>query len=249
MHTIRKYIEANGVRLYSELYLPEGKPPFPTVCICHGIPARIPDPTDRGYPILAETICKGGFAAMIFNFRGAGLSSGDFDVPGWLDDLNAVLEHLFNLPEIDQKQVHLLGFSAGAAASICVAAEDKRIKSVISCSSPDRFTIVNEANAAGVISGYREIGIIKDPAFPLSVKEWAARFSQVKPVDCISKISPRPVFIVQGDADDIVPVNRAYNLYKAAVEPKKLLILPGGTHRLRTDERAVTAIKDWLKAN
>ncbi|HEY49053.1 MAG TPA: hypothetical protein G4O13_03315, partial [Dehalococcoidia bacterium] len=46
-------LEVEGIRLVAEVYLPEGQGPHPALCICHGVPAkRVPDATDRGYPVL-----------------------------------------------------------------------------------------------------------------------------------------------------------------------------------------------------
>ncbi len=246
---IKGCVDCEGIRLYTELYLPPGKPPFPAVCICHGIPAHAPDPTDRGYPLLAETISREGFAALIFNFRGAGLSGGNFDMLGWLADLKAVLDYLFARPEVDTGLVNLLGFSAGAAAAICTAAADRRVLSVLSCASPAEFTLFNESNVAEVIAHFRSVGVIKDPAFPRSASAWLARMRRVKPLECVGRISPHPILIMHGDADETVPVVNAHRLYQAAGEPRTLLVLPGGTHRLRLDERAVKTIIEWLKAH
>ena len=71
---IRKIIvlEVEGLNIVGQFYLPGDKTPYPAVCVCHGIPAHIPDPSDKGYPLLAERICREGFAVLIFNFRGTG---------------------------------------------------------------------------------------------------------------------------------------------------------------------------------
>ena len=75
-------LEVESIKIAGQLYLPgEGdQTSYPTVCACHGIPAHIPDPSDRGYALLAERICQEGFAVLIFNFRGTGASGGNFDI-------------------------------------------------------------------------------------------------------------------------------------------------------------------------
>ena len=60
-------------------------------------------------------------------------------------------------------------------------------------------------------------------------------------------ISPRPLLLVHGDKDDVVDVKNATQLYEAAKDPKKLIIIKGAGHRLRRDERAVKTVVDWLK--
>jgi fermentation-respiration switch protein FrsA (DUF1100 family) len=49
-------------------------------------------------------------------------------------------------------------------------------------------------------------------------------------VDVIREISPRPLLITHGGADDIVPVQHANLLFQAAEEPKELWIVPGVGH-------------------
>jgi len=44
----------------------------------------------------------------------------------------------------------------------------------------------------------------------------------VRPVDDIAHISPRPVFLIQGMADGMVPLDSAQRLYDAAREPRQL---------------------------
>ena len=107
-------LEVDGLKISGQFYLPEGgQAPYPTVCVCHGIPTEKPDPSDKGYPSFAERICHQGFAVLIFNFRGTGASGGNFDILGWTRDLKAALDYLFTQPEVDKSRLSLLGFSGG----------------------------------------------------------------------------------------------------------------------------------------
>ncbi len=102
----------DGLKLAAEVHRPEGLGPHPALCICHGVPAkRTPDPTDRGYPLLAEKFCGHGFVVLIFNFRGSGDSEGNFDILGWTRDLGAAIDHLCHLDEIDKSRLSVMGFS------------------------------------------------------------------------------------------------------------------------------------------
>jgi len=88
-------LKVDSIDILGQLYLPGNKSRYPTVCVCHGIPAGTPpDPNDRGYPELAERICREGFAVFIFNFRGTGASGGNFDILGWTRDLKAIVDYL-----------------------------------------------------------------------------------------------------------------------------------------------------------
>ena len=128
----RLKLEVDGLKLVAEIYFPEGRGPHPGLCICHGVPARrVPDPVDRGYPLLAEKFCGQGFVTLIFNFRGSGESEGNFDILGWTRDLTAAIDYLYQIDEIDKSRVSVMGFSGGAATTVYCAAKDERISSVV----------------------------------------------------------------------------------------------------------------------
>jgi fermentation-respiration switch protein FrsA (DUF1100 family) len=239
-------LKVDGLDIVGRLYLPAGKKPYPTVCLCHGIPSGIPAPGD-GYPALAEQICRHGFAVLIFNFRGAGASGGNLDMLGWSRDLKAVIDYLCALPEVDRSRLSLLGFSGGAAVSVYVASSDKRVSSVAACACPAEFSKLDEAPS--LVEHYRSIGAIRDSDFPPSAEEWFNGFKAVKPIDYVAGISPRPLLLVHGSQDELVDVGDAHRLYARAGEPRKLVIIDGAGHRLRQNDEAMAAVLDWLKSH
>ena len=248
---IRKIVtlEVEGLRIAGQFYLPGGRSPYPTVCLCHGIPAKSPAPGDKGYPSLAERICHQGFAVFIFNFRGTGDSSGNLDVLGWTRDLKAAIDYLCTLPEIDRSRLSLLGFSAGAAVSVYGAVQDKRVSSIIACACPAEFTWFTEVDEPhSVIDYFRSIGIIGDRGFPYSAQEWLSGFRLISPIKYVAGIAPRPLLLVHGSKDEVVGVSHAYKLYDSAGEPKQIIIVDGAEHRLRQNGRAMTIVMDWLES-
>jgi dipeptidyl aminopeptidase/acylaminoacyl peptidase len=118
--------KADGLKLYGEICLPDNGFNYPAVCFCHGIPAARYDPSDRGYRLLARRFCDFGFAALVFNFRGAGKSEGNIDMMGWTRDLMVALDVLADVKEVNQSRISIFGSSAGAAIAVYVAARDKR---------------------------------------------------------------------------------------------------------------------------
>lgn len=242
-------LSSDGLMLAGEVYLPDDPcESYPAVCLCHGIPAAKYNPDEKGgYSELAARFCQAGFIALAFNFRGAGPSQGNIDMLGWTEDLEAAIDFLFMIPEVNKQKVCLLGSSGGAATSVYVAARDKRISAVATFACPAVFDFMATGRTADtLISSFREIGIIKDPDFPKSQEIWLEGFSAVKPLDYIDKIAPRPLLLVHGEEDEVVPVEHAQSLFTKAGDPKELLILPGAGHRLRQDERAVNAAMQWL---
>ncbi|SPD73637.1 2-hydroxy-6-oxohepta-2,4-dienoate hydrolase (TodF) [uncultured Desulfobacterium sp.] len=247
---IKKDITLNvdGIAINGQLFIPGQIHPYPTVCLCHGIPAGDrPEPNDGGYPLLAENICRQGLNVFIFNFRGTGISGGNIDLLGWTKDLAAVIDHLYLLPEVDKSHIAVLGFSGGAAVSICVAARDNRINYLAACACPAEFYRLTEADdAASWIDHFRKIGAIRDDNFPRSTEEWLDGFRFVSPVEYVSQIAPRPLLLIHAKDDETVSISHAHRLYERAREPKQLVVLDAAGHKLRRDQRVLTEFIRWL---
>ncbi|PIP48965.1 MAG: hypothetical protein COX14_01740, partial [Chloroflexi bacterium CG23_combo_of_CG06-09_8_20_14_all_45_10] len=108
--------------------------------------------------------------------------------------------------------------------------------------------LTGKETAPSAIQHFRDIGVIRDKNFPPSIEEWLRGFEVVSPIHWIDKISPRPLLLVHGDADEVVPLEQAHRLYQKAKEPKKLAIIPGAKHKLRLEETAIATVLSWLKA-
>jgi fermentation-respiration switch protein FrsA (DUF1100 family) len=63
------------------------------------------------------------------------------------------------------------------------------------------------------------------------------------------KQSP-PILIIHGESDELIPVEHAYKLFKAAKEPKKLEIIKGADHSFSNIEHLNKLIElsiNWFK--
>jgi uncharacterized protein len=240
---------SDALKISGEIYIPEkGKKAFPALVICHGIPGRSKGPDDRGYPFLAEQFCREGFLVLIFNFRGTGLSEGDFDLRGWARDLEEALNYLALRPEADRKRIYLMGFSGGAAVSIYVASRRQEIEALVSLASPADFEdMIAGQGLIDFLSYAREVGIIRDPLFPPSISKWKKGFETVKPIEWVDKIPPRPLLLIHGTADEVVEVRHAKLLCEKARGQAECDLIEGAGHRLRMDERAMKKAREWLK--
>jgi dipeptidyl aminopeptidase/acylaminoacyl peptidase len=241
-------LKADGLELSGELHIPSRDKIHPALCICHGIPATPPDPTDKGYTLLAQRFCHAGFITLIFSFRGTGKSEGNLDILGWTRDLQAALDSLYSLEEVDKAHICLLGFSGGAAVSVYTAAHDPRVSLVVTCACPADFHSLHQTETAvEAIQRFRQIGAIRDKDFPPSIEEWQKGFETISPIDWVDRISPRPLLLVHGDADELIPLEHARRLYQKAKEPKELKTILGARHKMRLDKAAMDFVLDWLK--
>lgn len=242
-------LRSDGLELVGEVYIPSENKLCPALCICHGIPAVPYNPEDKGYATLAQRFCAVGFVTLIFNFRGTGRSQGNLDILGWSRDLQVAIDFLYGLEGVDKTRLCLLGFSGGAAVSIYAAAHDLRVSLLAACACPADFSSLGGKEVAlPSIQHFREIGVIRDEDFPPSPEEWLKGFEIISPIRWIDKISPRPLLLVHGDADEVVPLEHAHKLYRKAKEPKEIIIAPSAKHKLRLEEGAMATVLDWLKA-
>ena len=214
--------------------------------ISHGFPEGPQNAAVVGktFPELADRLAHdAAWVVLTFSFRGTGDSEGDFSLGGWLADLRAAVDHLLN--EEGVEGVWLCGFSAGGALSICAAGEDERVRGVAAFSAPADFSDW-ASEPKRFLAHARAMGVIRNPRFPPDQELWARELKEIKPLALVAKIPPRPLLIVHGANDDVVPMLDARALADAAEGQVELRILAAASHHLRHDPRAIAILLGWL---
>ena len=129
MKSKRVTFPCGDLRLEGELQLPEGNGPFPVVAVCHPHPLYGGDMDNNVVMAVYFALVKSSIAALRFNFRGIGNSGGSYgEGVGEQDDLQAALDFLSILKEIDSSRIGLAGYSFGGMVAAHVAIKDNRIK-------------------------------------------------------------------------------------------------------------------------
>lgn len=244
-------IPSDGLRLHGHLARPPANSRGPGtvrhgLVVCHGFPAgpRGGPAAAQTYPELAGRLAaEAGWVVLVFNFRGTGDSEGDFSLGGWLRDLHCAVDHLLDVAGVDG--AWLAGFSTGGALALCAAGEDQRVGGVASLGAPADFDAW-ASDPRRFLDHARAIGVVRDPAFPPDVDQWARELQEVRPLGLIGKIPPRPVLLVHGSQDESVSLMDARALADAADGEVELRVLSGAGHRLRHDPRAVAVLLGWL---
>jgi len=214
--------------------------------LCHGFPAEPPDKRSapQSYPELADRLAvEAGWTVLSFDFRGAGQSEGDFSLAGWLADIDAAIAELVLVGDVEG--VWLAGFSTGGAMAICAAGEHDHVRGVATFAAPTEFDDW-AADPRRFLAHARSVGVVHDKAFPPDFDAWSRELREIRPLNLIGKIPPRPVLVVHGADDDVVPVTEARALADAADNKVELRVLNGAGHRLRHDPRAVAVLLGWL---
>jgi putative redox protein len=217
----------------------------PAVVLAHGYPSDVytAEQAAAALPELADRISSEmGWLALAVAFRGCGTSEGNFSLAGWLDDLIAAVSHLEATEPVSG--VWLAGFGTGGALAICAAAEQPSILGVAALGAPADFDDW-ATHPRRLLEHAREVGIIRDPSFPASVDSWARELRELSAVAYAPKLAPRPLMVVHGSDDDLVPVFDARVIVDAHGDAE-LRIMRGAGHRLRHDPRAVAVLLGWL---
>jgi hypothetical protein len=81
---------------------------------------------------LCLALAAAGWAALRFDFRGAGDSAGSFDEgEGERDDVKGAVDFLLAQSEIDPDQLTVIGYSFGAGVALHHAARDPRLRRIV----------------------------------------------------------------------------------------------------------------------
>lgn len=103
----------------------------PIVVMAHGLSGTRRDRLGA----FAERFAAAGFAALVFDHRGFGDSSGEpdlFDPGRQLEDWRAAIAFARSLPEVDASKVATFGSSMGGGNALAAAADDPAVAAAIS---------------------------------------------------------------------------------------------------------------------
>ena len=217
----------------------------PAVLLCHGFPIGPQDArhSASSFPELIDRIANElGWSGMTFTFRGCGNSDGDFSMQGWIEDTRAAIDHL--VAETQPTQVWLLGTNTGASVALCVAADDPRVSGCALLGPRADFDDWAE-HPRRLLEHSREIGAVRTPAFPAQFDEWSRELRRFRPSEAARRFAPRPLLLMHGDEDELVPESDSRTLAEAHGSAE-LHVIPGGGHRLRHDPRAIAMLIGWL---
>jgi alpha-beta hydrolase superfamily lysophospholipase len=191
------------------LFLPEGEPEAGVV-ILHGAGSAKESHFD-----FARGCREDGLAALAYDARGHGRSEGAFG-PGALDDALAMV----GLVRSHAPRVALRGSSLGGFQALHAAARDPTLCAVVAiCPAPEDRLL------RGLASGERR-------EFECDVRATKAWLESLDVYEAAGRLGTgTALLLLHARGDEQIPYTVSEDLYAAAHEPKRLLLLPGGHHR------------------
>jgi fermentation-respiration switch protein FrsA (DUF1100 family) len=179
---------------------------------------------------VAAMLHRNCYNVLMFDWRAHGESEGTRTTFGYKEvkDLAAAVDYVASRPELDPQRIGVLGKSMGGAIAIRAAAELPQIQAVVS-DSP--YPSLQDSIQVGVERrGPLGVWPFRFIALSLGLNAIGIDPGLVRPIDDIDEISPRPVLIIQGGRDALVPADTGERLYAAAGEPKYLWYAPEAAH-------------------
>jgi fermentation-respiration switch protein FrsA (DUF1100 family) len=155
-----------------------------------------------------------GYGVLAWDARAHGDSEGHFTSLGYYEvlDVKAALDYTLAQPGVE----HIGGWggSMGGVTMIRSAAKNPEIEAVVTDSAFS--TLVDELDLRVPFP------IVRPLVRFFAEQQTDLDLNDVRPVDDVALISPRPIFIIQGMADTMIPLDSAQRIYDAAGEPKQL---------------------------
>jgi len=226
---------SGGEKIAGMLHVPE-KTPAPAIILCHGFTGQRIE-SHRLFVYAAREFCRKGFVALRFDFRGSGESEGLFEsmtVSREVEDLENALDWIIGRNDVLKDLVGVVGLSLGGVVSLLTAARDKRIKVVCTWSSPaDLRALESSAKEVFGEANFNKL-IMKDfidlPSGDRIGKNFLLDMLEKDVLEAVAKLSPRPLLIVHGTKDPMVPFSHSEKLFDAAKEPKEKFVVEGADH-------------------
>jgi uncharacterized protein len=240
-----KFTTDDGVAL-SGWFLPEAGSDT-TVVICHGAGAN------KGNFIDFISLFTGrGYSSLIFDARGHGDSAGHTSTFGLFEtaDVRAAVDWLKSQRPEYARHVVGLGSSMGAMTLVRAAAGDDRIEAVVldSCFVSAPLLAKQHARRVPVIGPVLADLVLASMSLHAGRSLWDLDAS-----DAIRGLSPRPILLIHGTEDFVIPPVNLDLLYNIAGAPKNRWLGPGPHSNIMTTDfyeyqRRVLALFDAVRA-
>lgn len=182
----------------------------------------------------ADCLLRAGYGVVMMDAREQGASDGTLATFGWKErwDTKSIIDALYASEE--PRHVFELGESMGAAIALQSAAVDPRIRAVVAEASFSSLLNVSYDYAGLDVSPLLGETLFRPAtyfALRSAEREGGFRVEDVSPERAVAE-RPFPVLLICGTRDRTIPCRHSEELYRAAIGPKQLWVVPGAGHTM-----------------
>jgi dipeptidyl aminopeptidase/acylaminoacyl peptidase len=231
MNTERVSFNSGGQRVAGILHLPEEKNP-PCVIASHGL---LSSKESEKYVAMGETLSQKGMAMLRFDFRGIGESEGKWEedtVSRRIADLSSAIDFVGSYAGL-RNRIGLLGSSLGGYVTLIMASLEKKVRASVIWATPFHLDGLElKQNTEGV------------PPLGRAFFEDLPRHRLVPLLPEVANC-----MVIHGEADELVPVDQAWEIFHGLGSPKEIHVIEGADHRLTHPshrQRAMDLSTEWF---
>jgi len=185
----------------------------------------------------ARELCRRSFAVLRFDFRGSGESRGlseELTISEEIGDLISAVGWLHNKEEVSKERIGVIGLSLDGVVAPMAASQDEEIRDVCTWGTPAELKGL-QSTAKNIFGETRiEESMAKShidlPSGDRTGRGFLIDASKHDISKSITQISHRPILIIHGAKDQLVPVSHAEKLFEQAREPKEKFVIEGADH-------------------
>ncbi|MHC8407870.1 alpha/beta hydrolase [Pseudomonas sp. TMB3-21] len=200
---------------------PAARRDAPSILYLHGVRWNL-----TGQAFRIEQLRAMGYSVLAIDYRGFGRSKGDLPSEASVYEDARIAWERFTQMQPDASKRLIYGHSLGGAVAVDLAADLAAQAKKDDVAVPVRGLVI-ESTFTTLGDAVAQVAESKLP-----VKWLPVRWLLSQKFDSIDKIVDidMPLLVVHGLADQFMPSRFSQQLFNAANEPKRLLLVPGGTH-------------------
>jgi alpha-beta hydrolase superfamily lysophospholipase len=195
---------------------PAEKANAPAILYLHGVRWNL-----TGQLFRIEQLRAAGYSVLAIDYRGFGQSRGELPSESSVYEDARVAWERFKLLQPDPNKRLIYGHSLGGAVAVDLAAELGQNAARNHTPLPVRGLVIESTFTT-----------LADVAASVAHTSLPVNWLMSQKFNSIDKIADihMPLLVVHGLADAFVPSRFSEQLFNAAQQPKRLLLVPGGTH-------------------
>jgi len=215
-------IVSEGLQL-SAWHIPAARPDRPVVLVTHGFNAN-----KENFLLPAVMLHQEGYEVVLFDFRAHGNSDGQTTTFGLREAADVKAVHDWIRATFPGRPVYALGYSMGGSAVVHAAARDGLFDKIALDST---FASLEDVAFATLLHPFGPLG---SPIWALG-RLWGSVWTGVDlarhfPAERIGALTSRPLLLIHGTADRLIPSAQTVQLYEWAGRRAELWLVPGAGH-------------------